>query len=161
MTSDFWAPGGGGSFFLPRNLLIYLECDVQQDVIELFRYSLNTDGRSCLDRPRLWKPGISAASTTGDFTCFINAVFRSESFTCRSFPLVLMRFREQRAMQTAIPSMPIPYGTFIGDWPSMKDFMVSKMPGGGQQAVQAYSVSSFETIPCERFLLATWRLPRF
>ena len=92
-----------------RNLLIYLERDVQQDVIELFHYSLNPDGTLLLGSAETMDAS-DLFRTEDKKLCF----FRKRNVPSREpslpvFPLTRTRFGDGAGARPVLPAPPVAY----------------------------------------------------
>ena len=88
-----------------RNLLIYLDRDVQRDVVELFHYALNPDGTlllgsaetdRCLRICSGWKISVCASTAS--------AMFRCGSRACRCFRAPIPGFPDRWRIRGPRPS---------------------------------------------------------
>lgn len=94
-----------------RNLLIYLEREVQHDVIELFHYALNPEGILLLGSAETIE-ALDLFRVEDKRLCF----FRKRNVPPREprlpvFPLTRTRFGDNGGTQTAPPVAPIVYGS--------------------------------------------------
>lgn len=94
-----------------RNLLVYLEREVQQDVLELFHYALNPDGMLLLGSAETMD-ATDLFRVEDKKLCF----FRKRNVPPREprlpvFPLTRTRFGSRGGGEPEVPGLPVSYGS--------------------------------------------------
>ena len=99
-------------FICCRNLLIYLDRDVQRAVIELFHYALEFRTVSCCwAPPKPWSPRTCSVSTTRNCVSTGNAMFPRPNPDYQSFHSPGREFPGETNVSTAGPAEPVGFGS--------------------------------------------------
>ena len=126
-----------------RNLLIYLEREVQRDVVELFHYALNPEGTLLL--------GSAEAMEASD-------LFRTEEKK-----LCLYRKRNVPAREPRLPVFPLSRGPFVNETGARSNLTGEPIPYGKlhQQMVERYAPPSILIGPDNRLVHLSERAGRY